>query len=60
MDILLYWTYRRMYSLSICKTPKTALLGHSDIGITMILYVHTTEDEKHKAWYKKDNLPFVA
>lgn len=24
------------------------LLGHSNIGITMNLYVHITEDEKHK------------
>ena len=24
------------------------ILGHSDIGIRMNLYVHTTEDEKHK------------
>ena len=30
--------------------PKTLqmLLGHSNIGITMNLYVHVTEDEKHK------------
>lgn len=30
--------------------PKTlqTILGHSNIGITMNLYVHTTEDEKHK------------
>jgi integrase len=30
--------------------PKTlqAILGHSNIGITMNLYVHTTEDQKHK------------
>lgn len=30
--------------------PKTLqnLMGHSNIGITMNLYVHTTEDEKHK------------
>ena len=30
--------------------PKTLLkiLGHSNIGITMNLYVHITEDEKHK------------
>lgn len=30
--------------------PKTlqTILGHSSIGITMNLYVHTTEDEKHK------------
>ena len=30
--------------------PKTLqmLLGHSNIGITMNLYVHTTEEEKHK------------
>lgn len=30
--------------------PKTlqTILGHSNIGITMNLYVHTTDDEKHK------------
>ena len=30
--------------------PKTlqTILGHSNIGITVNLYVHTTEDEKHK------------
>lgn len=30
--------------------PKTlqTILGHSNIGITMNLYVHTTEEEKHK------------
>jgi integrase len=30
--------------------PKTLqmILGHSNIGITMNLYVHTTEDEKQK------------
>ncbi len=30
--------------------PKTLqkILGHSNIGITMNLYVHITEDEKHK------------
>ena len=30
--------------------PKTlqTILGHSNIGVTMNLYVHTTEDEKHK------------
>ena len=30
--------------------PKTlqTILGHSNIGITMNLYVHITEDEKHK------------
>lgn len=30
--------------------PKTlqTLLGHSNIGITMNLYVHTTEEEKKK------------
>ncbi len=30
--------------------PKTlqTILGHSNIGITMNLYVHTTEDEKQK------------
>ena len=30
--------------------PKTLqkILGHSDIGITMNLYVHITEDEKNK------------
>ena len=30
--------------------PKTLqmLLGHSNIGITMNLYVHTTEEEKKK------------
>ena len=30
--------------------PKTlqSILGHFNIGITMNLYVHTTEDEKHK------------
>lgn len=30
--------------------PKTlqTILGHSDIGITMNLYIHTTEDEKYK------------
>ena len=30
--------------------PKTlqTILGHSNIGITMNLYVHTTEDEKHR------------
>ena len=30
--------------------PKTLqmILGHANIGITMNLYVHTTEDEKHK------------
>ena len=30
--------------------PKTlqTLLGHSNIGITMNLYVHTTEEEKQK------------
>ena len=30
--------------------PKTlqTILGHSNIGITMNLHVHTTEDEKHK------------
>ena len=30
--------------------PKTLqkILGHSSTGITMILYVHVTEDEKHK------------
>lgn len=29
--------------------PKTlqTILGHSNIGITMNLYVHTTEEEKH-------------
>ncbi len=33
-----------------CMKPKTlqTILGHSNIGITMNLYVHTTEDEKHK------------
>ena len=32
--------------------PKTLqmLLGHSNIGITMNLYVHTTEEEKKKKW----------
>ncbi len=30
--------------------PKTLqkILGHSNIGITMNLYVHITEDEKHR------------
>lgn len=30
--------------------PKTlqTILGHSNIGITMNLYVHTTEEQKHK------------
>ena len=30
--------------------PKTlqTILGHANIGTTMNLYVHTTEDEKHK------------
>ena len=30
--------------------PKTlqTILGHSDIGITMNLYVHITEEQKHK------------
>ena len=30
--------------------PKTLqkILGHSNIGITMNLYVHVTEDEKHR------------
>ena len=30
--------------------PKTlqTILGHSSIGITMNLYVHTTEEQKHK------------
>lgn len=30
--------------------PKTlqTILGHSNIGITMNLYVHATEDEKHE------------
>jgi integrase len=30
--------------------PKTLqkIMGHSDIGITMNLYVHITEDEKQK------------
>lgn len=30
--------------------PKTlqTLLGHSNIGITMNLYVHTTDDQKQK------------
>ena len=30
--------------------PKTlqTILGHANIGITMNLYVHTTEDEKQK------------
>jgi len=30
--------------------PKTlqTILGHFNIGITMKLYVHTTEGEKHK------------
>ena len=29
------------------KTLQT-ILGHSNIGITMNLYVYTTEDERHK------------
>ena len=30
--------------------PKTlqTILGHSNIGITMNLYVHTKEEQKHK------------
>lgn len=30
--------------------PKTLqkIMGHSNIGITMNLYVHTTEEQKHK------------
>ena len=38
--------------------PKTLqmLLGHSNIGITMNLYVHTTEEEKKKEWQKKNDM----
>ena len=32
------------------------LLGHSNIGITMNLYVHTTEEEKKKEWQKKNDM----
>ena len=40
MRILLYFLMK----------PKTLqkILGHSNIGITMNLYVHITEDEKHR------------
>ena len=36
--------------------PKTlqVILGHSNVGITMNLYVHVTEDEKLKEGWRKD------
>lgn len=45
-----YLWYNISYCIEAGMMPKTLqkILGHSNIGITMNLYVHITEDEKHK------------